>query len=103
MSDEIPSPAQRPVQTRAPERDGLAPLPWQGALLSAVSAMEADLNACRAENAQLRSENTQLRARLAKGRIWARTTAENWKLRQQAWHRERDELLARLAEHGRRQ
>ena len=104
MSDDgVPSPAlRRAVQAEPAERHGLSRLPWEGALHSAVSALEAQLLLCRQENAELRRDISQLNAQLSKGRAWARTTAENWKLRQQAWHRERDELLARLGENGRR-
>ena len=101
-NDDVPSPAERPVQAEPAERNGLSPLPWEGALYSAVSALEAQLVACRTENAELLLTVSQLNAKLSKARAWARTTSENWKLRQQAWHRERDELLARLGDDGRR-
>lgn len=97
MGDDVPSPAdRRPVQAAHAERDGLSPLPWEGALYSAVRALEAQLLACRQENAELHLAVSQLNARLTKARAWARQSSDNWKLRQHAWHRERAELLARL-------
>lgn len=92
MNDgDVPSPA-RAVQTKPAERHGLSPLPWESALYSAVSALEAELLACRKENAELHADIAQLRARLAQ----ARKVHANWLLRRDAWHRERAELLARL-------
>ena len=99
MADETPSPAvRRPVQAQPAERDGFTALPWQSALYEAVRGLEAQLDACRKENAELRFAVSQLSSTLTKARAWARTSSENWKLRQQAWHRERAELLARLGE-----
>lgn len=96
MSDETPSPAtRRAVQAQPAERNGLARLPWEGALFAAVSELEAQLVACRKENATLR-------ARLSHAREWARKSNENWALRREAWHRERAELLARLDDERRR-
>jgi len=93
MADEVPSPAaRRAVQTSPAERDGLAPLPWQSALYDAVRALEARLNKCRRENARLMADISQLNARLYR----ANQARERWQLRQQAWHRERAELVARL-------
>lgn len=91
MSDgDVPSPApKRPLQAQPANRNGLSALPWEGALYAAVSALEAQLDASR-------KENLQLRAQLAHAREWARKSNRNWKLRQEAWHRERAELLARL-------
>lgn len=97
MNDDVPSPAaRRPVQAEPADRNGLSPLPWQSALYAAVRALEAQLDACRKENTELRVANSQLHARLEKAREWARKSNGNWRLRQQAWHRERDELLRRL-------
>ena len=97
MSDEPPSPAdRRAVPTEPAERDGLTRLPWESALYASLRALEADLDACRKENAELHLTVSQLHARLNKARAWARTSQENWKLRQQAWHRERNELLKTL-------
>jgi len=79
------------------QRNGLSALPWEGALYAAVSALEAQLHASRSENAELRRDISQLQARLTKARAWARTSNENWALRQRAWRTERAELLARLA------
>jgi chromosome segregation ATPase len=94
---DVPSPApSRPVQAEPADRNGLTSLPWEGALFGAVRALEAQLNACRTENAQLHRDLSQLNRRLYKARIWARDSNERWKLRQQAWRRERAELLARL-------
>lgn len=98
MSD-VPSPAKRAVQAEPAQRNGISNLPWEGALFAAMSALEAQLDACRKENAELLSANALLTARLYKGRVWAQTQTDNWKLRQQAWHRERAELLARLGDH----
>jgi regulator of replication initiation timing len=103
MSDDrTPSPADRPVQAEHAERHGLSKLPWESALFASVSELEAQLHACRKENAELQLANSQLRATLTKARAWARHSNENWGLRQQAWHRERAELLARLGDDGRR-
>jgi hypothetical protein len=95
---DVPSPAKRPVQAEPADRHGLSALPWEGALYSAVHGLEAQLRASRSEIAELQRTNAQLRATLAKARAWARTSNENWKLRQQAWRRERTELLARLGD-----
>jgi hypothetical protein len=93
---DVPSPAaRRPVQTEPAERNGLSTLPWDGALFAAVSALEAQLDTCRKENAQLRVQ-------LSHAREWARKSNANWALRREAWHRERSELLARLDDDGRR-
>lgn len=82
------------------ERNGLAALPWQSALYEAVRGLEAQLDACRKENTELHVAVSQLNARLNKAREWARGSNERWGLRQEAWHRERAELLARLGNDG---
>lgn len=97
MNDDVPSPAaRRPVQAEPAERNGLSALPWHSALYQAVRALEAQLDACRKENTELHITVSQLSARLTKARHWARESNERWRLRQEAWHRERAELLRRL-------
>ena len=101
MNDDVPSPApRRPVQAEPAERDGLSALPWHSALYQAVQGLEAQLDTCRKENTELHVAVSQLNARLAKARHWARESNERWRLRQEAWRRERAELLARLGEDG---
>lgn len=99
MNDSVPSPTpRRPVQTKPAERDRLTTLPWHSALYQAVRALEAQLDASRKEVVELRVANSQLNAQLQKARTWARNSNANWKLRREAWHRERDELLRRIGE-----
>jgi len=69
----------------SPAGSRLAKPPWQDALFAAVDAKAR-------ENAELRATIAQLNARLYR----ANEARERWKLRQQAWHRERAELLARI-------
>lgn len=61
-------------------------------------AMRAQLARVERENAELHVAVAQLNARLAHAREWVGKSNENWKLRRQAWQRERTELLARLGE-----
>lgn len=89
MDERVPSPARRPAP---PRPDGPA-RPGFDAVLFA--ALRAQLARVERENAELHVTVAQLNGTLAKARAWARTSNENWRLRQQAWHRERDELLAR--------
>jgi len=88
MSDEIPSPAgaRRPPE---PSRDGLGGLPWESALYDAVRALEVRVVAAERERDELALSNSKLRRDLA----LCRERLENWRLRQAAWRRERDELL----------
>lgn len=93
MSDEIPSPAdRRPVQAEPAERHGLTRLPWESALFETMRELEAQLNICREENVRLRLADTQLKAKLRH----AHHLLDNWRLRREAWVRERRELLDRL-------
>ena len=81
MSDEIPSPASH--------RTGM---PWESALYDAVGRLEA-----RAVEAERENERLIVRVhRLEHALRECRTRLENWKLRQEAWRRERGELLARI-------
>lgn len=92
MSDDVPSPAgqRRPAE---PSRDGLTGMPWESALYDAVRALERRVNAAEAERDKL-----VLEVHMLNQKVWdARRRLENWQLRQQAWHRERDELLRRLS------
>lgn len=86
----------------SPERSQLPPPPlatpfkppWESALYTAVAALEDRLAEARRLYAELLADLAVERAktRECRGRL------ENWKLRQQAWQRERAELLARLGE-----
>jgi chromosome segregation ATPase len=69
-------------------------MPWESALYQAVARMEDRLAEARRHYAELQADLAVERARLAE----CRGRLENWKLRQQAWQRERAELLARLGE-----
>ena len=66
--------------------------PWKTALYVAVQAAEQRATELEADKAQLLLENHTLRNALreCRGRL------ENWKIRQETWRRERDELLRRL-------
>lgn len=86
MTD-VPSPAGKPP----PSPNGSMRLPWEGALYSAVSALEK-----RAEEAEReRDEMVLVNHKLRKDLYACRERLDNWKLRQEAWHRERAELLRR--------
>jgi len=89
MSDEIPSPASRRPVEPASRVSGPTQPPWAEALLGAVRAR---LERVERENAELHHVVAQLNARLYR----ANQARERWLLRQQAWHRERAELLERL-------
>jgi hypothetical protein len=78
------------------ERDGLTRLPWETALFRNLRVLEDELDELRRERARLMAANAQLHSQLLKARAWARTSNQNWKLRQQAWRQERTELLQRL-------
>lgn len=94
MSD-IPSPERALLQPPPPaSSNGSFKPPWESALYTAVAALEDRLAEARVHYAELLADLAVERAktREARGRL------ENWKLRQQAWNRERAELLARLGE-----
>lgn len=91
MSD-VPSPGRRSAPPAEPSRNGPAQLPWESALYGAVAALEDRLAACNRAHAELRAELEIERARVRE----CRSRLENWKLRQAAWARERNELLERL-------
>ena len=69
--------------------------PWDVALLANVRALEARVTDAENERTQLLVDNHQLNQKLRQ----CRERLENWKLRQAAWHRERDELLQRISQH----
>jgi hypothetical protein len=73
---------RRHVPARA---GGITRLPWESALFAAVEKLEEDLRVCKGERAKLQAQVVDLRHRL-----------ENWHARQEAWRRERAELLERL-------
>jgi hypothetical protein len=74
--------SRRHVPARA---GGITRLPWESALFAAVEKLEDDLRACKGERAKLQARVVALQHQL-----------ENWRLRQDAWQRERAELLAKL-------
>ena len=74
-------PSRRYVPARA---GGITRFPWESALFSVVEKLEDELRACKGERAKLQARVVDLQRRL-----------ENWQLRQQAWQRERDELLGK--------
>lgn len=88
MSD-VPSPAGKTAQ---PEHNGLAKMPWESALYEAVRALEHRAREAERERDEMALVNHKLRRDLA----LSRERLENWKLRQAAWRRERDELLRRI-------
>ena len=90
MSD-VPSP---PNGDEIPATAGRRPtkLPWEDALFEAVRKNEQRLHELEREKTELVLENHRLRRAL---RI-CRERLENWKLRQNAWRRERDQLLNQL-------
>ena len=66
--------------------------PWSQALLAAVRKLEAERDELQQQLASSQLAVSQLRSRLQQ----ARTQLDNWRLRHEAWRRERAELLARL-------
>jgi len=90
MSDEIPSPAgSRPPAE--PFQNGPVRLPWESALYDAVRALEL-----RTADAEQERDRLILRVHKLEGQLRdCRARLENWKLRQDAWRRERAELLRR--------
>ena len=73
---------RRHVPARA---GGITRLPWESALFAAVEKLEEELRTCKGERAKLQARVVDLNRRL-----------ENWQARQEAWRRERAELLGRL-------
>ena len=97
MNDGVPSPERRllqPSPATSPNGGGAMKMPWESALYVAVAALEDRLAEARLHYAELQADLAVERAKLreCRGRL------ENWKLRQQAWQRERQELLKRLGE-----
>lgn len=95
MSSETPDQAGERRQAEPSSREMGRP-PWDVALLANVRALEGRLAEAEAERSELLLANHQLSTKL---RV-CRERLENWKLRQQAWGRERDELLAQLKPPG---
>ena len=90
MNDEIPSPAGTGPPA-PPPHDGPVRLPWESALYDAVRALEQ-----RAREAERERDRLILRVHKLEGQLReCRTRLENWKLRREAWRRERAELLRR--------
>jgi len=69
--------------------NGPVKLPWEDALYDAVRALERRLSEAEAERDQLVMECHLLRKQLRA----CRERLQNWQLRQQAWRRERAEIL----------
>lgn len=67
--------------------------PWDEGLLAATRAAEARLELARREYGLLLVENRKLKHQLAE----ARRRLENWKVRQEAWRRERAGLTQEQA------
>lgn len=90
-------PAPRPRGDLRPagiERNGK--LPWSSALLAAQKAQARRLEETEAEVIGLKVTVRTLQQRLHD----ARDRLENWKLRQEAWRRERAELIGKLRRYG---
>ena len=74
-----------PAQGRPVSEEPRKP-PWETALYQAVGKAQMEVKELKAENARLRARIADLTHRL-----------ENWQLRRDAWHRERNQLQDRIS------